>query len=347
MNDVGIGVLGLGRLGRIHASNVRQLPKAHLVAVCDQDERLARSTAEELGCACYTDLSRMLEDKAVDAVCVATPTGQHVRPVTSVAAAGKPLFCEKPLAGTVADTEELVRIIRESGIKCQVGFHRRFDPAHSEAEQMIRDGAIGKPVFINAFSRDPFPPPPWACDPSKGGGLYIDFLLHDFDAARFFMKDEVRSVYADDANLVVDSEGIARFADNATVNLRFQGGALGNYHASMHAQYGYDIRTEVFGSTGNIMIGGLNRTELTVCTMRAGIGRPQTFQVEGRTPHFVVRFREAYRLEMASFVDCILNDVAPRVNEQDALSAFMIAVAAGKSAAAHGPIPVEAPGTGS
>jgi scyllo-inositol 2-dehydrogenase (NAD+) len=341
MKDIGIGVIGLGRLGYVHAFNASQLPKAKLVAVCDIAAGLAKETAQELGCAYYTDLNRMLEDKAVDAVCVATPTAVHVEPVTAVVRSGKPLFCEKPLASTMEDTEKLARIIQESRIKCQIGFHRRFDPDHAEAEQMVREGVIGKPVFINAFSRDPLPPPPWACDPSKGGGLYIDFLLHDFDMARFIMRDEVDTVYADETNLVIDSKGIERFADNATVNLRFRGGALANYHASMHAGYGYDIRTEVFGSEGNLMIGSLHRTAVTLCTSNHGISNPQTFQTKGRVPHFMVRFREAYRLEMASFVDCILNDCAPKVTEVDAMAAFKIAVAAGRSAGKHCPVAVE------
>jgi myo-inositol 2-dehydrogenase/D-chiro-inositol 1-dehydrogenase len=211
----------------------------------------------------------------------------------------------------------------------------------SEAQRMIRDGCIGKPVYISGFSRDPVPPPPWACDPSKGGGLYIDFLLHDFDMARFLMGDEVQTAFATDSNLVVDSEGIEGFADNAAVTLRFKNGALANYHASMHAGYGYDIRTEVFGSDGNLMIGDLHRSAATHCTKEGGISKPLTFQSQGRLPHFMVRFREAYALEMQVFVDCVLDDCPVPTNEEDALKAFRIAVAAGESARRGVPVSVD------
>jgi len=333
MKDLGIGVVGLGRLGYVHALNVARLPGSRLIAVCDMDEVLVTGTAEELGCKAYTDIRRMLEDRDVDAVCVVTPTAYHLDPVTAVAEAGKPLFLEKPLAATLEENRRVAEIIESSGIKCQIGFQRRFDPDFAAAEQMIREGAIGTPVYINAYARDPFPPPPWAMDPSKGGGLYIDMLLHDFDIARFFMRDEVELVNADETNLVVDSEGVNRFADNVIVNLRFKGGALATYHASMHAEYGYDVRTEVHGSHGNLIIGGLNRTEVVLCTKEKGITRPQTFQPEGRLPHFMVRFKEAYENEIREFVQAVINDTPVKVDANDALQAYKIALAATEAGA--------------
>jgi myo-inositol 2-dehydrogenase/D-chiro-inositol 1-dehydrogenase len=157
-------------------------------------------------------------------------------------------------------------------------------------------------------------------------------LLHDFDLARFLMQDEVSEVFADETNLVVDSEGIKRFADNVTVNLHFQQGALGTAHASMHAGYGYDVRSEVFGSKGNLILGGLHRTELTLCTPEQGISRPQTFLPEGKFPHFMIRFKEAYIAEMIAFVNCVLSNTPPSVNADDAVKAFQIALAATKAA---------------
>jgi len=339
MRDVGVAVVGLGRLGSMHAHHLaRRTPHAKLVAVCDVAEDLARETARELGCAYYTGIDAMLENRGIDAVCVVTPTSQHVAPVTAVVRAGKALFCEKPLAATLEDNLHLARLIEQAGILCQVGFMRRFDPPYVEAEQMIRGGAIGQPVFYNGFARDPFPPPPWACDPSRGGGLFIDFLLHDFDCARFLLKDEVSRVYADETNLVVDGQGINRFADNVTANLRFEGGALGNCQCSMHAKYGHDIRTEVYGADGAIMIGGLNRLEVTLCTLERGICKPATFSPVGGLAPFAVRFQEAYALEIAAFVECVLDGTPPKVNAGDALKAFRVAMAAVESAGARQPV---------
>lgn len=341
MQEIGIGVVGLGRLGYVHAVNAaRNTPRARLTAVCDRDEELARRTAAELGCACYTDIEDMLADKAVNAVCVATPTAHHVAPVEAVVRSGKSLFCEKPLADNLKNTLHLVKLIGGSGIKCQIGFQRRFDPAYAEAARLIREGAIGRPVYISGCSRDPFPPPPWACDPAKGGGLFIDMLLHDFDVARFLLQDEADSVYAEETNLVVDGKGVNRFADNVAVSLRFRGGALAAFHASMHAEYGYDVRTEVFGARGNLLIGGLNRTEVTLCTREGGISRPETFQTDGNIPHFMSRFREAYIRELAGFAACVLDDTPPPVSADDALAAFKTSLAAAESAGRREPVSI-------
>ncbi len=341
MNDIGIGAIGLGRLGYVHALNIARTPSAKLIAVCDVQEELARQTAREFRCAYYTDVRKMLENNEIDAVCVATPTAYHVEPVTAVAEAKKPLFCEKPLADNLADTLHLAQVIKEAGILCQMGFQRRFDPPVAQAAQMIREGDIGKPTYITSFSRDPFPPPPWACDPNKGGGLFFDMLIHDFDLARFLMQDEMISIYGDETNLVVESEGIERFADNVTVSFRFKNGALGTAHASMHASYGYDVRGEVYGERGNLIIGGLHRTELTLCSPAKGITNPTTFHPQGKLPHFMIRFKEAYELEMNAFVDCVIHNTATAVNEDDAVQAFKIALAATQSADEKRPMTIE------
>ena len=333
MNDIGIGVVGLGRLGYVHASNVAKLPSARLSAVCDVDESLAQSTAKAIGCKWYTNVKDMVNDTDIDAVCVVTPTAYHLEPVSVVAQSGKPLFLEKPLAASLSESKKVMEIIQQSGIKCQIGFQRRFDPDYAKARQMIHEGAIGKPVYINGYARDPFPPPPWAMDPTKGGGLYIDMLLHDFDIARFLMNDEVVLVNADESNLVVDGQGVTRFADNVIVNLRFANGALATYHASMHAEYGYDVRTEVYGSNGNLIIGGLHGTEVTLCSKHMGITKPHTFQQQGQQPHFMLRFREAYENEIEEFVRAVLDDTPVKVDARDAMQAFKIALAATEAGA--------------
>lgn len=341
MKDLGIGAIGLGRLGYVHALNIARTRRAKLVAVCDMQEELAKKTAVELGCTYYTDVCKMLENPDIDAVCVATPTAYHFDPVTAVAEAKKPLFCEKPLADNLEDTLRLAQVIKEAGILCQMGFQRRFDPPCAEAAQMIREGVIGRPTYISSFSRDPFPPPPWACDPNKGGGLFIDMLIHDFDLARFLMQDEVVSIFGDETNLVVDSKGIERFADNVTVSYHFKHGALGTAHASMHAGYGYDVRGEVHGEHGNLIMGGLSRTEMTFCSVEKGITRLRTFQPQGKLPHFMIRFKEAYEREIQAFVECVIDNKAPIVNEDDAVQAFKIALAAAKSAGLKQPVTVE------
>ena len=334
--SVRFGVIGLGRLGYVHAQNLaRNVRNAKLTAVCDVDENLAAEAARELGCKAHTRSEDLIGDPDVDAVCVVTPTAHHVEPVTAVVQSGKPLFCEKPLASTLEDTIALADLITAGGKPCQMGFMRRFDPPCARAKTMIAEGAIGRPVYFCGFSRDPVPPPPWACNPATGGGLFIDMLIHDFDLARFLMGDDIEEVYADDANLLVDAQGIERFADNATVSMRFRNGALGHSHASMHAGYGYDMRSEVFGTEGNLSLGGLNSTELTLSTPGCGISKPETFLPTGRLPHFMYRFKDAYRNQLEAFVQNLLDGTMPSVNQHDAVAAYRVALAATESAASH------------
>ncbi len=333
MEDVGIGVVGLGRLGLVHAHNiVERVKSAKLVAVCDMNEDLARATAGELGCVWYTRIEEMLENKDVEAVCIVTPTAYHVEPVEKTVSAGKPFFCEKPLASNLEDTIYLSDLIEKSGLLCQIGFNRRFDPEYVKAKEMIKSGEIGKPVYFEGISRDPFPPPPWACDPEKGGGLFIDMLLHDFDLARFLMDDEIDTVFANEADLVVDGGGINRFADNVTASLQFRKGALGNCHASMHAEYGYDIRHEIYGERGRIIVDTTNRLNISLANKRVGLSKPYTYHREGNIPHFMFRFGESYTREIEAFVETVINGEKSLVTPRDALEAFRVSVGAIKSA---------------
>lgn len=331
---VGLGLIGLGRLGRVRAEiAARQVPGARLAAVHDIDAELTTATAGEFGAEAVDDIEALIGHPGVDGVIVATPTGLHVEPVTAVAAAGKPLFCEKPLASTLDDTMLLVDTIDKAEIICQIGFNRRHDPDHLDARKLIASGAIGTPTYLRSNIRDPFPPPPWALDPNTGGGLFIDMLIHDIDAARMLLGAEITSVYAQTANLVVDPEGIDGFADNATVALTFDTGALGQLHGSVHARYGYDIRAEVFGADGAIEIGRLNHRDVTLRTEADGLTQPSTFQTRDGVPHAFTRFPDAYRNEIVAFVDTIANGTIPTVDHHDALAAFRVAYACHQSVA--------------
>ncbi len=339
MKDVGIGVVGLGRLGRVHANNIAtRIRRAKLIAICDMNEELARGVAKELECKSYTRIEDMLGDGEIDAVCIVTPTAYHVEPIEKTLKAGRPFFCEKPLASNLKDTIYLTDLIEKSGILCQIGFNRRFDSEYIRAKEIIESGKIGKPVYFEGISRDPFPPPPWACDPEKGGGLFIDMLLHDFDLARFLMNDEVDTVFANETNLIVDGSGINRFADNVTANLRFKGGALGNCHASMHAEYGYDIRHEVYGEKGRVIVDTTNRLNISLATKERGLSRPYTYHTEKDVPHFMFRFGESYAKEVEAFVDTVMDGGKSLVTPRDALEAFKVSIAAIESAGKNNPV---------
>jgi myo-inositol 2-dehydrogenase/D-chiro-inositol 1-dehydrogenase len=328
-----LGLIGLGRLGRVRAEIAgRQLPNGRLSVVFDIDTELASTVASEYGAIAVDSVDALVNHPGVDGVIVCTPTALHVDPVTAVAATGKPLFCEKPLASNLEDTKRLVETIDQSGIACHIGFNRRHDPDHLRAREMITGGAIGTPTYLRSNIRDPFPPPPWALDPNTGGGLFIDMLIHDIDAARMLMGEEIVSVYASTANLVVDPEGIEGFADNATVSFTFTNGALGQFHASVHARYGYDVRAEIFGSDGLIELGRLNQDDVALMTESAGLTQPSTFQTRDGIPHAMFRFADAYRDEIIAFADTVANATTPIVNHHDALAAFRVAIACQRSA---------------
>lgn len=330
---VGIGLIGLGRLGRVRAQIVgRQVPHARLAAVFDIDDELAATVADEYGAVAADSVADLVNHAGVEGIIVCTPTHLHVAPVVAVANAGKPLFCEKPLASTLEDTMHLVETIDASGVLCQIGFNRRHDPDHLEARKLIEDGHIGTPTYLRSHIRDPFPPPPWALDPNKGGGLFMDMLIHDIDAARMLMSAEITSVFAQTANLVVDPEGIEGFADNATVALSFDSGALGQLHGSVHARYGYDIRAEVFGADGAIELGRLNHRDVSLRTEVDGLRQPTTFQTRDGVPHAFVRFPDAYRDEIVAFAHTITTGTPPTVDHHDAEAAFRVALACQRSA---------------
>ena len=339
--SVGIGIIGLGRLGQVRARALaNRVGGARLVAVTDIDGGLAEATAARLGCVAVGSAAELVTRDDIDGVVVATPTWIHVEPVELVAAAGKALFCEKPLASTLADHLHLVQVIDQSGVACMLGFNRRCDPDFLDAQRLVTEGAIGTPTYLHGRMRDPFPPPPWARDPAVGGGLFIDMLIHDFDSARMLLGQEVTRVFAQSANLVVDAGDIVGFADNATVALEFESGALGQLHSSMHAAYGYDVRTEVFGERGTIEIGGLRRHNVMLAAEGKGLTYPDTFLPEGEIPHAMFRFGAAYEAEMAVFAAVISGTRSAPANHHDALAAFRIASAAKESQHRRQPVDV-------
>ena len=333
MKDLRVGVVGLGRLGYTHAVNLaHNVPRVVLAAVGDVDENRRHEVSARLGCAAYADTEEMLGEAALDAVVVATPSAYHAEPVLQVVGAGLPLFCEKPLASTLADNERLAAAIREAGVECQIGFNRRFDPEYVEARERIAAGDIGRPVYCYSITRDPFPPPAWACDPARGGGLFIDMQLHDYDVTRFLLGSEPVRIHAEESALVVDGGGVDRFADNVTTSLRFAGGELALLHASMHAAYGYDVYTEVYGERGSIRIGGPEKSRLQVASGGAGLCRPQTYLGDEGLPHFIRRFERSYMGELAAFCSAVLDGGASPVTADDAVAAFRVATRAIESA---------------
>jgi scyllo-inositol 2-dehydrogenase (NAD+) len=213
--------------------------------------------------------------------------------------------------------------VAQEQVPLQMGFMRRFDAAYQKAWKLIGEGAIGRPVTFKSIGRDPFCPRPEYADPAKSGGLIIDMAIHDFDLGRWMMGSEVERVSAEGTLLVCEEIKKVGDIDNAVINLRFASGALGNVEVSRNAFYGYDIRTEILGSEGALMIGTHQHTSVVLLT-RTGA----QYDV---MPYLLERFGDAYLAQLRAFVECIRNHESPAVSGQDSLAALEIGIAATQS----------------
>ena len=325
MRKLGVGVLGIGEMGLRHAQNLRRLvPGAHLVAVADIAAERARKVADELEIEhSFGSLDAMLECKGIDAVVIAAPDKFHAPAVKAIAAAGKDMLCEKPLALTLADAHDLLDTVKRAGVRMQVGFMRRYDPGHAEAMRRIEAGEIGEPVIFKSIGRDKDAPPLASYNGGLNGMLFYTNSIHDFDLARWLMRDEVTEVQA--YTTVAIRPEVAQFGDVVAglVNLKFAKGAIGNIESYAQAVYGYDVRTEIVGSKGSILIGSHLKSHASFLTVNGS--------AQITADHFLTAFADAYLEEMKDFVNCMLSDREPRVTGSDGLKALALAVAAEKS----------------
>jgi inositol 2-dehydrogenase len=325
MSKLGIGVLGVGAMGRRHAENIRRLvPGARLIAVADVALEQARQVAAELEIEhAFAGLDEMLERKDVDCVVIATPDKFHSQAIRAAAAAGKHILSEKPLALNLEDAHSALDAVAKAGVHLQMGFMRRYDPGYAAAMKRIEAGEIGEPVVFKSLGRDKDAPPISSYASKLNGMLFYNNTIHDFDLARWLMKDEVSEVQAY-ATVAIRPE-VGEFGDivAGVVNLRYGRGAIGNIESYVQAVYGYDVRTEIMGSKGSILVGSLQQTPVTFLTDEGG--------TQKLADHFLTRFDDAYVAEMQDFAQSILQNRTPRVTGEDGLRALEMAVAAEKS----------------
>ncbi len=307
---VNIGVIGVGRIGRMHVRNlVTQVPTARVVAVADIVEEAARQVAAAHNVPeAYTDPRYVIEHPDIDAVLICSSTDTHAALIEQAAEAGKHIFCEKPLDLDLDRIDRVLAKVKEAGVKLQVGFQRRFDPSFRRARDLIAEGKIGEPHILRITSRDPAPPP--IAYIKVSGGIFLDMTIHDFDMSRFLLGDEAEQIFAVGNVLVDPAIGEAGDIDTAIVTMRFRKGTLATIDNSRRAVYGYDQRIEVFGSEGMVAVG--NKTPDHVIHADDGgvhAAKPVYF--------FIERYTEAYIEEMHAFVRCILEDTAPPVTGED------------------------------
>jgi len=337
LTKLGMGVVGLGTMGRRHAENIRRLiPRARLVAVADIDQERASQVAAELELDHhYNSTEALAERKDIQAVVITTPAKFHGDAIRACARAGKEIFCEKPLALTVAEADQVLEVTATAGVRLQIGHMRRYDPAHVRAKKRIEAGEIGDPVIFKSLARDPEPPPVSYMASGVNGMFFQDSTVHEFDLGRWMMSDEIAELHAYGAVLVFPEAAQFDDIDTAVVNLKFSRGALGSIENYMQACYGYDIRTEIVGSKGTIMLGYLQQTAEVLLTASGS----RTDVVD----HFLVRFQDAYLAEMRDFVETILAGREPQVNGFDGRQAVAAAEAAERSYREGRPVALETP----
>src|SRR2546421_163219 len=318
---LGIGVIGLGRLGSSYAKYFTgRIAGAVLVAVSDVNEAAVASLAAELGISKrYSRYQDLITDEEVDAVVIVSPTSTHKEIVLEAAKHGKAIFCEKPLSISLAEARAMLRTVEETGVFFQMGFMRRFDKGYVAGKRKIEEGVIGTPVVFKSSSRDPFRPSLEYLDPAHSGGLFVDCGIHDLDLARWFMG-EIASVYSIGGTLAYPEMKSIGDIDNAITSLYFVSGSLGVIDLSRNGVYGYDIRTEILGTEGTLKIGYLRETPILVMT-KDGV-------THDTVPYFTERFEQAYITQLQDFVENVLADKPPSVTCADGVAALQASVAA-------------------
>jgi myo-inositol 2-dehydrogenase / D-chiro-inositol 1-dehydrogenase len=324
MKKLKLGVIGTGRIGKVHiATLVQNVPQAVVVAVADVNLAVAKEFAGSMGISTvYGDYKDVINHPDVEAVVICSPTDTHAQYIVEAAKAGKHIFCEKPVDLSLDVIQEALDVVAKAGVKLMVGFNRRFDPNFAKIRQLVVDGKIGDPHILKITSRDPAPPP--AEYSAVSGGMFMDMTIHDFDMARFIVGSEVTEVYVKSAVLVDEAIGKAGDVDTAIITLTFANGAIGVIDNSRKAVYGYDQRVEIFGSKG-MACADNNYPENHKYFAGDGVhsSLPLNF--------FMDRYLEAYANEMKIFCEAVVNNLALPVSGDDGLKSVAIALAAKKS----------------
>lgn len=331
MNTLRLGIIGAGRIGKVHAASISQrIDQAEVIALADPDIDEAELLTRKLGIPmAFKDPMDVINHAEIDAVVICSPTDTHIEYIRACTDQRKHIFCEKPIDLDLEKIKNILEVVKEAGIQMMVGFNRRFDPNFAKIKELVSEGKIGDPQILKITSRDPGPPPPQYINSS--GGLFLDMAIHDFDMARFIVQDEVEEVYSRSAVLIDKEIGRLGDVDTAITTLQFKNGAMGVIDNSRKAVYGYDQRLEIFGSGGMAKIDN-NLPENHELFDGSGSHRslPLNF--------FMERYTESYYLEMLEFAQAILKGKPLSVSGQDGLLSVAIGLAAKKSVEDNRPV---------
>ena len=316
-----VGLIGLGRLGRVYARDLAtRIAETRLPAVADPSPGLAAQIAEEFDIFdAYQDPHELIASPKVDAVVIVSPTHTHKDLVIAALERGKPVFCEKPLALSLAECRQVQDAVSRHAGFFQMGFMRRFDPGYVAGKKQVDEGHIGTPVVFKATSRDPYRPSLEYANPASSGGILVDMGIHDFDLARWFMGD-VASVSAIGGVLAYPEMATIGDIDNAIATLIFENGRLGVIDLTRNGYYGYDITTELLGTQGTVRIGYLRETPILMMSKNS--------VTHDTVPYFMERFERAYTAQLQNFAQNVLRGAEPPVTVTDGVEALRVALAA-------------------
>lgn len=326
---VRIGVVGAGRIGRLHAELLsREVPGATVAAVADTVWASASALAVQLGTRAVA-VEDLLSDPDVDAIAICTSTDTHVEFIQRAAAAGKAIFSEKPVSLDLSAVDRALSAVAHANVPFMVGFNKRFDPAHAHVRDTVRSGELGPLHLLRITGRDPAPPPPEYV--AVSGGLFLDMTIHDFDMARFVAGSEVIQVFATGAVRVDARIGEAGDIDTAVIVLAHADGAITTIDNSRRAVYGYDQRVEAFCAEGMAFSGNAARHTAGVIKADGRIAQPLGWS-------FLDRYREAYRREWVAFVTALRDGTEMPVDTEASRAPIVIALAANRSLALGRPV---------
>ena len=328
---IGVAIIGAGRIGRIHAQNVAEHGDARLVSVCD----IVSGAAVELAGRCggrAASVEQILGDEHVDAIIIASSTGTHAELIERAAAAGKAIFCEKPLDLDLQRARESVDTAARADVLLCLGFNRRHDPDFRKLKMEAAAGAIGSIEVVTIISRDPSPPPPEYI--RRSGGLFRDMMIHDLDMGRWLLGEEPHQVFATGSALA--DPGIEKLGDidTAVAVLRTPSGRLCHITNSRRCSYGYDQRIEVFGSKGLLRVDNQRYTQVEKATAEG-------FSTEPALPFFLERYARSYRNQLDRFIRVVGGEKADLALGSDGLRALQLAEAANESLLSGRPVNID------
>jgi myo-inositol 2-dehydrogenase/D-chiro-inositol 1-dehydrogenase len=327
-----IGIIGVGRIGGLHAQTLHSLAEVDELTIVDTDSARARQVASEMGVSWARGTEELLRG-GVDGIVIATPTDTHAALISAAVGAGVAVFCEKPVAGDVAGTKEVVRLVEESGAQVQIGFQRRFDVGYVSAREQVQAKKLGWLHTVRAGTLDPSPPP--AAYVGTSGGIFRDCSVHDIDAVRWVTGQDVSVVYATGSNRGAGYFRDAGDVDSAAGLFTLADGTLALISATRYNAAGYDVRLEVLGSEDSISVGLDDRLPLR--SAEPGV----TWPAGKAYANFLERFGDAYVAELKAFVEVVSGRAANPCPPADALETFYVAEACELSRREQRPVAVE------